>query len=210
MPSTPTVLCCSQTASSARRPAHPAIVSATLSASYSMVTTRSAPSTASPGVAATVATSARRSALSAVRFQTRSGRPAAAMLRAMPAPMVPVPSRATVGWSVIGILSWRFRAPRTYVAPPPALGGPPEAASSAVVRRRGLCVLVGERSPAAEGAADLRRVQHPVRRRRARGPPAQGLDRDVAAAGDDEEVAGAPTPQRRGLGAHQEPGQRQR
>ncbi len=69
-----------------------------------MVSTTSAPRTASAALSATVApTSASGSALARVRFQTLSGIPAAATLRAIPAPMVPVPSRATVGRSVIFI-----------------------------------------------------------------------------------------------------------
>ena len=58
----------------------------------------SAGRTASAGVAAMAApagSSAR--ALASVRFQARTGRPARSMLRAIPAPMMPVPSSATGG-----------------------------------------------------------------------------------------------------------------
>ena len=97
VPATPTVLCCSQTVSAPSAGPASVIALATLSTSYSMVSTMSAPSTASRIEPATVATSASGSALAAVRFQTRTGSPAAAMLRAIPAPMVPVPRTATVG-----------------------------------------------------------------------------------------------------------------
>ena len=102
LPSTPTVLCCTQTAPGARDARACSMVAATASASNSMVRTRSAPSTASAGLSATTApTPARGSAFSRLRFHTRSGSPARAMLAAMPAPMVPVPSRATVGFVVM-------------------------------------------------------------------------------------------------------------
>ena len=115
----------------ARRGPRPARTRPT-SVSKSMVITTSAPRTASAAESATVApASASGSALSRVRFQTRSGIPAAAMLRAIPAPIVPVPSSATVGWSVIWCPSFgwgevvvvstcpRLRVPAPDVCPVP-------------------------------------------------------------------------------------------
>ena len=72
------------------------IVASTASPSESIVTMTLASWTASAGVAAMVApagSSAR--AVASVRFQARTGRPARSMLRPIPAPMIPVPSRAT-------------------------------------------------------------------------------------------------------------------
>src|SRR6185437_492672 len=59
----------------------------------------SAPLTASAGVSATVAPCP--SAFSRVWFQTRVSKPAAAMFRAMGAPMMPVPRTATDFWSAV-------------------------------------------------------------------------------------------------------------
>src|SRR4051794_3940398 len=65
-----------------------------------MVTTTSAPSTASGAVSATaMPSSASGSAFSLVRFHARTSWPAPAMLRAIAAPMIPVPRTATVSVS---------------------------------------------------------------------------------------------------------------
>lgn len=70
--------------------------------SYSMVRTTSASRTASAGVSATWAPSAARgSALARVRFQARTVCPARARLRAIAAPMIPVPRTLTVSLSVM-------------------------------------------------------------------------------------------------------------
>ena len=62
-----------------------------------MVTTASAPRTASAGVSTGVTpASARARAFSAVRFHARTSRPAVTQLRAIGAPMMPVPRNATV------------------------------------------------------------------------------------------------------------------
>ena len=69
----------------------------TPSVSNSMVITMSTPATASAAVAQTVAPSAANgAALAAVRFQARTRCPARRSERAMPVPMMPVPSTATV------------------------------------------------------------------------------------------------------------------
>jgi hypothetical protein len=74
----------------------------TASPSRSMVTITSAPSTAAAGLSTNSApASASGTALSLLRFHTRSGNPAASRLRPIPAPMIPVPSSATIGLSVI-------------------------------------------------------------------------------------------------------------
>jgi len=73
-----------------------AITSATESPSHSIVTTTSAPATASAAVPATCAPSAASGAARpGVRSHTVTSRPARSILRAIAAPMVPVPSTAT-------------------------------------------------------------------------------------------------------------------
>src|SRR5215210_582677 len=92
--SRPTVLICAQTAPSgnSRSPA----TASTAAPSASIVTTTSAPATASSGVSATATPSAvSGSARSRLRFHALTSRPAAARLRAMGAPMMPVPRTAT-------------------------------------------------------------------------------------------------------------------
>src|SRR3954452_2540979 len=65
-------------------------------ASVSIVITNSASRTASAGVSARSAPSAASTlALSGVRFHTRTGKPAFSRLRAIGAPMMPVPRTAT-------------------------------------------------------------------------------------------------------------------
>ena len=66
----------------------------TAPASESMVTTASAPRTAS-AISRTASTPSIASAFSGVRFQARTSCPAAARLRAIGAPMMPVPRTAT-------------------------------------------------------------------------------------------------------------------
>ena len=65
-----------------------------------MVTTKSAPLAAAAGVLATVTLAAEsEAAFSGERFQTVSGQPAAAILRAMPMPILPRPMKPTFGLS---------------------------------------------------------------------------------------------------------------
>ena len=93
----PTVDICSQSASSAMAASAPpsSIAAATASPSASTVTTTSAPATASSGEPATW-TPSTASAFSRVRFHTRTSWPAAAVLRAIGAPMIPVPRKAII------------------------------------------------------------------------------------------------------------------
>src|SRR3954447_960789 len=94
----PTVLACTHTAPSRNRGRTGSIVCATASVSKSIVMTTSAPDTASAAVSATRApSSARGLAFSVLRFHTVTSRPSRSRLRAIPAPMIPVPSTATVG-----------------------------------------------------------------------------------------------------------------
>src|ERR1039457_4555983 len=80
-----------------RAPSGPLIVSSTAAPSASIVSTTSAFFAASAGEGARRAPSSTRgAALAAVRFQTDTGKPAASRLRAIGAPMLPVPSTATV------------------------------------------------------------------------------------------------------------------
>lgn len=96
----PTVLVWSHRAPDGSASAACRIACRTASPSRSIVRTTSAPSTASAGVPVTRAPSAASgSALARVRFQTRTSRPALARLRAIAAPMIPVPSTATDGAS---------------------------------------------------------------------------------------------------------------
>jgi hypothetical protein len=70
----------------------------TASASASIVMTTSAPAAAAAGESkASAPTSVSARALPPSRFQTRTGMPARRSDRAMPAPIVPVPSTATTG-----------------------------------------------------------------------------------------------------------------
>ncbi len=95
---TPTVEVCSQTWPSASPAWAVFMAASTAGPSVSMVMITSASRTASAAVAATVAPdSASGAALSWLRFQTRTSRPARRRLRAMPAPMIPVPRTATTG-----------------------------------------------------------------------------------------------------------------
>src|SRR6266511_3418669 len=109
----PTVLACSQTASSATAeaaPLGPNITRSTAPPSVSMVSTKSAWSAASAGESASAAPwSARDAARSRVRFQTRTANPAASSRRATAPPMIPVPRTATVLLS----LMWLIALPRT-------------------------------------------------------------------------------------------------
>ena len=74
------------------------IASNTAGPSDSIVTMMSAPRTALAGSLHTAAPSAASgSARLRVRFHTRSGIPAFSMFRAIPVPMIPVPSSATEG-----------------------------------------------------------------------------------------------------------------
>src|SRR4051794_6398606 len=93
LPAIPTVLICSQTASSPSESSVCPATSATTSPSGSIVSIASAPATASAGVSATSRPVC--SARSWFRFQTRTAIPASATLRAIGAPIVPVPSTAT-------------------------------------------------------------------------------------------------------------------
>jgi hypothetical protein len=98
--STPMVLIWIHTApgdSTGSAPAGPVIACATAAPSASMVISTSAPSAAAAGWGAwhaPWATSA--SALAGVRFHTRTAYPARSRLRAMGAPIVPVPRTASV------------------------------------------------------------------------------------------------------------------
>jgi hypothetical protein len=94
VPSNPTVDICSHVIPPVSAcPAH----SRTASASVSIVSSRSAPAPASVGEPATNApVSASGRAFSGVRFHTRTANPTAQRLRAIGAPMMPVPSTATV------------------------------------------------------------------------------------------------------------------
>ena len=84
--------------SDARAPSGPVIASSTASPSASIVSIRSAPSAASAGDDACLAPSAARgAALSAVRFHTDTTKPAASRLRAIGAPILPVPRTAMAG-----------------------------------------------------------------------------------------------------------------
>jgi len=92
--SIPTVLIWAQTAPSGKV-SSPATAS-TAEPSESMVTTTSASRTASSAVPATsTPCCASGSARSRLRFHARTSSPAAARLRAMGAPMIPVPRMAT-------------------------------------------------------------------------------------------------------------------
>src|SRR5690242_2804890 len=97
----PTVLDWIQSASSRiDSSAPPSVITlSTAEPSASIVTTMSAPLTASAGESATGAP--RPSAFSRVRFHTRVSNPAAAMFFAMGAPMMPVPRTATDFWSAV-------------------------------------------------------------------------------------------------------------
>ncbi len=92
------MLICNHTPSSDKAdnaPSSPPAASATASASASIVSTNPAPSAASAGLSATVApSSASGSAFSRERFQARTSNPAASKLRAIAAPMIPVPRTA--------------------------------------------------------------------------------------------------------------------
>jgi len=80
-----------------------AITSATELPSHSIVITASASATASAAVPATCAPSAAKAAARpGCRFHTVTSRPDRSRLRAMPEPMMPVPSTATR----IGDLPW--------------------------------------------------------------------------------------------------------
>jgi hypothetical protein len=84
--------------------------------------TMSAPRTASSAISQTVTPSdARARARSPVRFQTRTGRPARRMLLAMPAPMMPVPSSATVGSDPACVVTYQAPFPKTLAALPACL-----------------------------------------------------------------------------------------
>src|SRR4051794_31108147 len=90
----PTVDICAHTVPPAR--SRPSMTSCTASPLASMVTTTSASRTASAGASQTsMPAPASGSAFSRERFQARTSCPAAAMLRAMGAPMIPVPRTAT-------------------------------------------------------------------------------------------------------------------
>ena len=97
--STPTVLIWTQTASGPsvdRAPSGPVITCSTAAPSVSMVISTSTSAAAAAGEVATSAPSAASSSvLAGVRFQTRTRIPARSRLRAIGAPMVPVPSTAT-------------------------------------------------------------------------------------------------------------------
>lgn len=96
-PSGPTVALWIQTAPSFSAARTPAMVSEVAASSNSMVSTTSAPVTASAALSATRApSSASAAARSAWRFQTTTSNPAFARFLAMPEPMIPVPSTATV------------------------------------------------------------------------------------------------------------------
>ena len=103
IPSRPTVLACTHTVPWSSAGIASAITSATASSSNSIVTTICAPRTASAIDATTVAPSSPSgAAFSGCRFQTVSGRPARRIERAIPSPIVPVPSRAIEGVNDIG------------------------------------------------------------------------------------------------------------
>jgi hypothetical protein len=86
----------SQTAPSGTDSAACAITARTAAVSVSMVITNAASRTASAGVSARSAPSAASTrALSGVRFHTRTWKPAFSRLRAIGAPMIPVPRTAT-------------------------------------------------------------------------------------------------------------------
>ena len=88
---------CAHTAPSRTDGSMAEATSAVASASNSIVSTTSAAATASTAPEATCAPSeASGSALPASRFHTTTSRPARSRLRAMPAPINPVPSTATV------------------------------------------------------------------------------------------------------------------
>ena len=95
MAASPIVLIWASTAPSIAPSASSATAS-TAGASASIVTTTSAPATASATLPATVTPcSASGSAFSRERFQALTSWPAAARLRAIGAPMIPVPRTAT-------------------------------------------------------------------------------------------------------------------
>jgi hypothetical protein len=80
----------------AKAPSSPVQTARETVSSASMATTTSAPFAASPGVSPTRApASASGAALSALRFQTDTSKPAASSCFAMPEPMIPRPSTAT-------------------------------------------------------------------------------------------------------------------
>ena len=82
-------------AAAAAAPTSPNSVSDTAAPFSSMVSTISARAAASAEVSAIAATSLSAAALARVRFQTTTLKPAAARLRAIGAPMIPVPNTAT-------------------------------------------------------------------------------------------------------------------
>ena len=97
VPSSPTVEVCAHTAFGATAGSAHSITCAIASTSNSIVTTTSAPETASAAsVAIRAPASASGRARSGLRFQTVTSSPAPMRLRAIPAPIVPVPSTATV------------------------------------------------------------------------------------------------------------------
>src|SRR6266511_2670669 len=86
----------SEPADMASSPPLSTIVASTAGASASIVSTTSAPRTAAAGVSATWAPSSSSCrAVSSVRFQTGTSFPALSRLRAIGAPMIPVPSSVT-------------------------------------------------------------------------------------------------------------------
>jgi hypothetical protein len=101
---------CHQICPSARRACR--ATSSTAPASESIVITTSAPSAAAAGSSRTSTPSSRSaSALPGLRFQARTALPASARLRAIGAPMTPVPSTAMVamGWTLSGRLGRQRR-----------------------------------------------------------------------------------------------------
>ncbi len=121
--------------------------------SYSTVRTTSASRTASAGEPATNAPSAARgSALARVRFQARTACPAFARLRAIAAPMIPVPRTLTVSLSVMTSTSCsRTEAAANQLAPRAGRCHGPNDVPGARGPGRGpgrtaaLCVVGGER-----------------------------------------------------------------
>jgi len=94
-PWTPIVLVCTQTAPDASAGSARAALSSTALASLSIVIRRSQPVAASRGSPNSSTPCSRSgSARSAVRFHTRTAKPARARLRAIGSPMVPVPRSA--------------------------------------------------------------------------------------------------------------------
>src|SRR5215210_5514679 len=175
VPSSPTVEVCTHTAPGAMAGSAHSMTCSTAARSKSIVTTTSAPATASAAsVVIRALASARARARSGLRFHTVTSSPAAMRLRAIPEPMIPVPSTATVFVTRSSERSSAGRHParrRSYPAwTPPTPSG---AAERRVERRRRRV----ERQPPHE-LQRLRRADQPVH------PGVLPLDRDRAVVAD--------------------------